>query len=359
MGPSVAGVIIVAMSLWLGASAYYLPGVAPHNYKKGDPLDLDVNALTSPRSVVPFDYYHPLFNFCGPEHPKPSRNSLGAILFGDRIYDSDFKLFMKTNETCKLLCTRQNTKEQTNFLIARIQERYLMNWFVDQLPAARVSMDDNVKFYSMGFELGKADETVKKYGDSHPSIYNHYIIKVQYHPNSDEEGNDEYRVVGVVVYGVSRKYTLNANKEPNCADYKDMPELTLTWNAASEITYTYDVRFVYSEVEWATRWDNYLHVYDPKIHWFSLINSFVIVVFLTFMVGMILLRALHKDIARYNQSENQDEAQEEWGWKLVHGDIFRTPSQSMMLSVFIGNGVQLLTMSFITLFGTFRLFITS
>lgn len=60
-----------------------------------------------------------------------------------------------------------------------------------------------------------------------------------------------------------------------------------------------------SSTAWATRWDNYLHILDPSIHWFSLVNSIVIVLFLTGMVAMILLRALHKDISRYNAVEAQ------------------------------------------------------
>ena len=80
----------------------------------------------------------------------------------------------------------------------------------------------------------------------------------------------------------------------------------------------------------------------------SLVNSFIIVIFLTFMVAMILIRSLHKDIDRYNQVETQ-EAQEDWGWKLVHGDVFRTPSRSLLLSVLTGNGAQLLGMSVVTL----------
>jgi transmembrane 9 superfamily protein 2/4 len=47
----------------------------------------------------------------------------------------------------------------------------------------------------------------------------------------------------------------------------------------------------------------YLKIQEPKIHWFNLINSVVIAVFLTTMVAMILLRALHRDISRYNQIE--------------------------------------------------------
>ena len=40
------------------------------------------------------------------------------------------------------------------------------------------------------------------------------------------------------------------------------------------------------------------------ISYFSIMNSLVIVLFLSGMVAMIMLRTLHKDIARYNQMDN-------------------------------------------------------
>ena len=41
---------------------------------------------------------------------------------------------------------------------------------------------------------------------------------------------------------------------------------------------------------------------------------------------------------------------EEFGWKLVHGDVFRPPSSHpMLLSIFVGTGMQLLIMSIATL----------
>lgn len=100
---------------------------------------------------------------------------------------------------------------------------------------------------------------------------------------------------------------------------------------------------------WATRWDNYLHVLDPSIHWFSLVNSIVIVLFLTGMVAMILIRALHKDISRYNDMEAQEDVQEDYGWKLVHGDVFRPPQRPMLLSVLVGSGAQIVAMTGLTL----------
>ncbi|RYY83556.1 hypothetical protein EON63_10970 [archaeon] len=41
------------------------------------------------------------------------------------------------------------------------------------------------------------------------------------------------------------------------------------------------------------------------MHWFSITNSIMIVLFLTIMIAMILLRALRKDIAAYNNSDPQ------------------------------------------------------
>ncbi len=41
--------------------------------------------------------------------------------------------------------------------------------------------------------------------------------------------------------------------------------------------------------------------------------------------------------------------QEDFGWKLVHGDVFRPPTFPMILSVFVGVGTQILCMTFITL----------
>jgi len=70
-----------------------------------------------------------------------------------------------------------------------------------------------------------------------------------------------------------------------------------------EIPFTYSVKFVKNnDIRWASRWDYILKsLPQTRIQWFSILNSLVIVLFLSGMVAMILLRTLHKDIARYNQ----------------------------------------------------------
>lgn len=78
-----------------------------------------------------------------------------------------------------------------------------------------------------------------------------------------------------------------------------------------DITYSYSVYFVRNnDVKWSSRWDYILEsMPNMNIQWFSILNSLVIVLFLSGMVAMILLRTLHKDIARYNQIDSGEDAQ--------------------------------------------------
>ena len=90
-------------------------------------------------------------------------------------------------------------------------------------------------------------------------------------------------------------------------------------NFKKDITYTYSVKFIMNDnVKWSSRWDYILEsMPHTNIQWFSILNSLVIVLFLTGMVAMILLRTLHKDIARYNADDIEDDATNEFGWKMV------------------------------------------
>lgn len=93
-------------------TAWYLPGVAPTTYKRGDRVPLHVNALTPSQSqidgevhsVYSYDYYNEAFHFCQPDGgPQEISESLGSILFGDRIQTSPFELHMAQDEPCKTI----------------------------------------------------------------------------------------------------------------------------------------------------------------------------------------------------------------------------------------------------------------
>ncbi|KAH8804648.1 hypothetical protein F5884DRAFT_796766 [Xylogone sp. PMI_703] len=339
------------------SAAFYLPGVTPSTFAEGELVDLHVNRLTPVgsmkdgqlHSTFSYDYYHAAFHFCRPQ-PRPEYvpESLGSIIFGDRIMTSPFELPMLKNESCKILCEdRKFDQISAQFVNKKIAQGYNLNWLVDGLPAGQLIEDEitNTKFYSQGFSLGSNT-------DKEMQLNNHYDIIIDYH----EFGPDQFRVVGVIVQPSSRKNS----KDGNCG--AGGPPLVLSETEETLVTWTYGIFWRPSPTAWATRWDKYLHVFDPKIHWFSLINSAVIVVFLTVTVVSILLRALRKDIARYNRLDSinledlnstsaaiEDGVQEDSGWKLVHGDVFRTPSHPLILSVFLGNGAQLFVMTGFTI----------
>lgn len=62
---------------------------------------------------------------------------------------------------------------------------------------------------------------------------------------------------------------------------------------------------------------------QEEIQWFFILIAVVIVLFLSGMVTLIMLRSLHKNIARYNQNE------------VVNGGNLKPPRNGMLLSVFL------------------------
>lgn len=74
---------------------------------------------------------------------------------------------------------------------------------------------------------------------------------------------------------------------------------------------------------------------------------------------MIMVRSLRRDIARYNADEGMEEALEESGWKLVHGDVFRPPRYPRLFAAVIGSGIQIFFMSLITICESTEVFIST
>lgn len=353
------GTTLLSIFMWVCvASAFYLPGVAPTSYKPGDVIQLLVNHLTpslhhvtnsrtttkTRTPIYSYDYYYPKFRFCRPENgPTKQLESLGSIIFGDRIFDSPFDIKMLELKTCQVLCESQYEKTDAAFVNRNIRAGYSYNWIIDGLPAARHVQErrTNSDFYSSGFPIGTVDDT----NTAH--LYNHFTINIEYHKRTD----DEYRVVGVVVEPASRDRSGLDPKKASEAELCDanLEPVTLTKDKQTKVVFTYTVNFIESDTAWATRWDKYLHVYDPKIQWVSLINFSLIVVILGVIMAHILVTTLKNDIVKYNEVNLDDDVAYDSGWKLVYGDVFRSPPNRMLLSVLVGSGAQLFCMVLVTI----------
>eukprot|EP00004_Rigifila_ramosa_P004635 TRINITY_DN15117_c0_g1_i1.p1 TRINITY_DN15117_c0_g1~~TRINITY_DN15117_c0_g1_i1.p1 ORF type:complete len:625 (-),score=159.52 TRINITY_DN15117_c0_g1_i1:31-1905(-) len=345
---------MLLLALLATACAFYLPGVAPIEFSPGDPVELKVNKLTSTKTQLPYRYYS--LPYCRPNPIKNTAENLGEILRGDVIENSLYEIQMKVEPVCKVLCSRSYTEHETKQFINKIKDEYRVQWIVDNLPAATAMFMEggDMKYYQLGFLVGTAvvEEHAKE-----KSYYlnNHVTIKLMYHdtPNIDTEGNPTARIVGfeLVAKSIEHRYAAPDHAIPvtcNPAQGATVPWQKL--HGPTNVTFTYDVVWEASDVEWASRWDTYLLVTDAQIHWFSIINSLLIVMFLTGMIAMIMMRTLHHDLARYNRPETLEEQQEETGWKLVHGDVFRPPVMPMLLAVSLGSGMQVISMVIVTLF---------
>lgn len=374
------------LSLTIIVDSFYLPGLAPVNFCEEDKttdsckseVKLFVNRLDSEESAIPYEYSY--FDFCQSDSQDWPVENLGQIVFGERIRPSPYNISFLKDESCKKLChksydlTRPDDVKKLDRLRKGIHYNYQHHWIVDNMPVTWCyAVDSEEQYCSVGFPMGCS---VGPDGIAHgacfmnsrfdqPSsyyIFNHVDILVTYHSGEHEAwgvdfGDKGGRITSVVIEPRSIRHQTPPNGDPSqCArdvDLMIIPEdnSQITDNVLN-IYYSYSIKFAKNNtIKWSSRWDYILgSTTHTNIQWFSILNSLVIVLFLTGMVAMILLRTLHKDIARYNQLDPEDDAQEEFGWKLVHGDVFRPPQHAMLLSVLLGSGVQVTFMTLITLF---------
>lgn len=364
-------VCTILLSAATCSHSFYLPGLAPVSFceeGKGSPncksvFELFVNRLDSVESVLPYEY--DAFDFCQEASERRPSENLGQVLFGERIESSPYKFTFMKEEKCKLVCKKTydpssaDDKVKMAFLKKGMELNYQHHWIIDNMPVTWCyDVEDGQKYCNPGFPIGcyvtrdgrPQDACVinSEFNKKNTFyLFNHVDITITYH-SGEGEGWEGARLVAAKLEPKSYKNT--DEKNLNCESSPAM-EVSSDFNGKLDFVYTYSVHYVKdNHIKWASRWDYILEsMPHTNIQWFSIMNSLVIVLFLSGMVAMIMLRTLHKDIARYNQVD-QEEAQEESGWKQVHGDIFRPPRKGMLLSVFLGQGTQIFIMTFITLF---------
>ncbi|KAI6226870.1 Transmembrane 9 superfamily member [Aphelenchoides besseyi] len=355
--------------------SFYLPGMAPVQFceakeahaKCPNNITLFVNKLDSDQSVIPYEYHS--FDFCvGSEADSPVEN-LGQVLFGERIRPSPYQISFKEPKQCALLCQkdydlgRPEDQERIKLLQRGMKLNYQHHWIIDNMPVTFCFINQqNMNVCTTGFPMGcyvtpdgkPKDACVldNRYREKDSYyLFNHVDIKIEYRDMShDPNFLDEKvggRIIRIKVQPRSIKHTDPKNLD---CSLTNGPQAISPKDKKVSVTYTYSIVWEKTDVKWSSRWDYILDsMPHSSIQWFSIMNSLVIVLFLSGMVGMILLRTLHRDIARYNQLDNEEDAQEEFGWKLVHGDVFRAPKHPLLLSVCVGAGSQLLLCASITL----------
>ncbi|KAI8910229.1 endomembrane protein emp70 [Gorgonomyces haynaldii] len=116
-----------------------------------------------------------------------------------------------------------------------------------------------------------------------------------------------------------------------------------------QLKFHYSVDWIPTLAKFETRFDQYLDsdFFHHKVHWLSIAYSVIVILLLSGLVMAVLLRTLKRDFARYEYDEFllDDHIREEYGWKLLHSDVFRPPALTGLLAALYGTGWQLVGVS--------------
>jgi len=179
----------------------------------------------------------------------------------------------------------------------------------------------------------------------------------------EEIADGQTRNLQPYVY-TGRSLVISYNKDQIVkVDLTSDPKSLEVVKEGAEFTFTLLIKWEETKEEFHSRFDRYLDhdFFKHPIHWFSVFNSFMMVLFLMGLVALILLRTLKKDYARYGlvhdleeqggMEEGDDDEKEkplgaeDSGWKQVHGDVFRAPALLPLFAAFLGSGWQLVVLT--------------
>lgn len=363
--------VLVVLSLDF-CNGFYLPGSYMHTYSNGDEIYAKVNSLTSIETELPFSYYS--LPYCKPLGGiKKSAENLGELLMGDQIDNSPYRFRMNVNESIYLCTTPPLNEEEVKLLKRRTRDMYQVNMILDNLPAMRLTNQNGVKIQWTGYPVGF---TPPNSNDDY--IINHLRFRVLIHEYEgtgveimgvgdegmgivtevDNTKRSGYEIVGFEVVPCSVKYEPEKMLKLHMYDNSTSVSCPLEVGKSQvikeqeRVSFTYEVEFVKSDIKWPSRWDAYLKMEGARVHWFSILNSVLVISFLAGIVFIIFLRTVRRDLTRYEELDKESQAQmheELSGWKLVVGDVFREPSNPKLLCVMVGDGVQLTGMAVVTI----------
>ncbi|KAI9072697.1 hypothetical protein K1719_045344 [Acacia pycnantha] len=313
-----------ALHLLLLCAALALPGPpvaaypADRRYNVGDSVPWFVNkvgSLNNPSET--YEYYD--LPFCRPDPIIRKKESLGEVLNGDRLSNTLYQLKFREHKIGETLCQKKlSIDEVAKFKQAIIGEFYFQ-MYLDDLP-----------FW--GF-IGRAEEESWAGGGKGPK---YYLFK---HVQFD------------VLYNGNQIIEINAFGDPNLA-------VDITDNVGVDVKFTYSVIWNTTSTHFENRMGRYsrtslLPVYQ-KVHWFSFVNSIVIIFLLMGLLTVLYMWHLKSDLKRFSTVTHEDD--KEVGWKYIHGDAFRQPPNSPLFFAVLGTGTQLLilvcTLLFLACIGT-------
>ncbi|XP_017982411.1 PREDICTED: transmembrane 9 superfamily member 5 [Theobroma cacao] len=236
------------------------------------------------------------------------KESLGEVLSGDRLTSALYKLNFRENRIAETLCHKKlEGDDVATFRDAVINDFYFQMYY-DDLP-----------FW--GF-VGKIEEDSWTLEENTPK---YFLFK---HVQFD------------VLYNGNQVIEIRAFSDPDQV-------VDITEDVGIDVKFTYSVTWNATSAAFETRMDRYSRASSlpilQQIHWFSFINSIVIIMLLMGLLTLLFMRRLKNDLRKCSTGDEEEE-DKEVGWKYIHGDVFRCPQNLSLFCAVLGTGTQLLTL---------------
>ncbi|KAI8981873.1 hypothetical protein BDF20DRAFT_936952 [Mycotypha africana] len=267
--------------------------------------------------------------FCqGPHILQHHHETLGEALKGMDLESSGIPIKFLETQNHATYCTKTLNAEDIDVLRYAIDNQYWYTMFIDDLPVSGI--------------VGKSEDDNE---NSNESI-------------TEEEQAKDPHFKPIYVY-THKSFTFEYNKNQIISvSLQHADPVELVYNQRSlDLTFTYSVDWNPTDTAFEDRFDKLLEAdfFEHKVHWLSIFSSFMMVLFLTGLVSVILLRTVKRDFTRYDREEGLDfdrDLGDEYGWKQVHGDVFRQPPHLMLLSALMGTGSQLVILAIVIILYT-------
>jgi transmembrane 9 superfamily protein 3 len=344
-----------------------------HKYAVGDRVILWENKVGPYNNPQETYNYHEL-PFCRATtatgaKPTHKWGGLGEILQGNELIDSDVEFKFRVDQPKTTLCVDVLTQQSARIFKRAVRKHYWYEFVMDDLPIWGF-VGENVEGAAedaeaeAGEDASAADAAssgaAATRGGRHGKAARAFGHDTTLHDTSLSAVGETRDTAQALIY-THKRFDIGFNGD-RVVSVNLVAENPKPLVAGASLEFTYSATWSPSETPFRKRFERYLdyNFFEHQIHWFSIFNSFMMVVFLAGLVSMILMRTLRNDYAKYAQHgaddvEDRGGDAEESGWKLVHGDVFRAPRHLPTLAALLGTGVQMATLVLfvilITIFG--------
>jgi transmembrane 9 superfamily protein 1 len=259
-------------------------------------------------------YRYSDFPLCHAEVQEDIVMSFGQILRGDRLSPSLYRMQFQEDVTRKEVCRKRFTSEEVETLSAAVQNDYVYEMYVGDLPVV----------LPLGSKGGAGESSICVHTKFELSYRDTQIVGVK--AQCEEETGLTPSSLLTFYYSVSWEERLDL--DPDDSWWFQQIQL------ANLMSYLKTGR--QSSADTTT---------NISIHWMSILNSLVLALMMIFLVIVILIRIVRADLTKYISPDPEiasGNESEEACWKLLHGDVFRPPQHRMWLCAAVGAGTQLL-----------------